>query len=217
MALRDDTVEQVRAFWRQWATEPESTNASVVTIGVERFCRAPEYLRERLADPPADLEALVDVLGDNLEQVRGQARLAYGDANTLRLPDPGPLEPIADHDKRLAALERAAEPFEWIEASIDEPCDHRVGLFDGKRLVALATMHEWHHLVGHIGVFTRAEDRGRGFAGRAAAGAVELARQRSLVPQWRSRLGNDASAAVADRLGFEALGMQLFVRVRRAS
>jgi RimJ/RimL family protein N-acetyltransferase len=217
VALREDTVEQVCTFWRLWAEEPETINVNIVTIGSDRFCRAPEHLQERLTDPPGELNALVDVLGDDLEQVRGAARLAYGDAGTLRLPEPGRVEPVADDDKRLATLARASEPFEWAEASIDEPAEYRLGLVESKRLVALATLHEWYDLVGHIGVFTRAKDRGRGLGGRVAAGVTQIALDRNLVPQWRSRMTNAASAAVADRLGFEAIGTQLFVRVRRES
>jgi RimJ/RimL family protein N-acetyltransferase len=88
------------------------------------------------------------------------------------------------------------------------------GIVDGRNLVAVGSLSVWDGGVGHIGVFTRAESRGRGLAGAVTTPLVTEAFDRGLVAQWRSRFGNDASAAVADRLGFVALGHQMFVRVR---
>ena len=93
---------------------------------------------------------------------------------------------------------------------------HRVGVVDAGEILAVATLQVWDDTVGHCGVFTRADARGRRLAGRAAAGVIGRGRERDLVAQWRSRIGNDASAAVADRLGFVTLGRQMSVRVRPA-
>jgi RimJ/RimL family protein N-acetyltransferase len=218
MALRPETIDRVLAMWQRWAgdaVDDEFVGVGVVAIGDHRFLRAPHHLRDRFIDPPIELDDLVARLGSDLERVVGAARLAYADDTTLRLADPGALTPIGDDDPRLAALERVADRAEWLEASADEACEARLGIVDGDELLALATLHVWDETVGHFGVFTRADARGRHLARRTASGVIDLARARDTVPQWRSRIGNDASAAVADRLGFVPLGRQLFVRVRQ--
>ncbi len=42
---------------------------------------------------------------------------------------------------------------------------------------------------------------------------IEHALTLGCVPQWRSLIGNEASARVGDKLGFVDLGRQVFVRV----
>jgi RimJ/RimL family protein N-acetyltransferase len=212
--LRDETVARVLAFWSRWAAADDADGVGIVEIGDHRFCHAPAHLRDRVASAPADLDAVVSVLGDDVDRAVGVARLAYADDRTLTLPDAVPLADISGDDARLAALQGGADPAEWQEASADEACDARLGVVERNELVALATMRVWDDTVDHIGVFTRADARGRGLAGDTAAGVIRRGLERNLVPQWRSRLGNDASVAVADRLGFVRLGVELFVRVR---
>ena len=214
MPLRAETVDRVLAMWERWPATNDNAGVSVVTIGDRRFVSAPPHLRGLLVDPPGDLEQLTALLGDEAERVVGIARLAYADDGTLSLPDPGPLARIDDDDPRLVHLEAASDRAEWLESSADEPCVTRVGVVEQDLILAVATLQVWDDTVAHFGVFTRADARGRGLAGRAAAGVIKLAQVRGLVPQWRSRFGNDASAAVADGLGFVPLGSQMAVRVR---
>jgi RimJ/RimL family protein N-acetyltransferase len=218
MPLRPETVARVLAMWERWPETNDIPSVSVVVIGDRTFSTAPPHLRPRLTDPPRNLDALVELIeraGEVVERF-GEARLAYGDDGTLQLPDAGNLVAIADDDPRLAALERAADRAEWLEASADEPCVSRFGVVEHGELLALAALQVWDGGIGHFGVFTRASARGRRLAGRAASAAISDGLRRDLVPQWRSRDGNEASARVADRLGFDPLGRQMFVRVRPA-
>ena len=82
-------------------------------------------------------------------------------------------------------------------------------------MLAVVSTHDWYDTIAHLSVFTDASPRGHGLAGRVAAVAVAASLERDLIPQWRSRLGNDASARAADRLGFTPLGRQAYVRLRR--
>jgi RimJ/RimL family protein N-acetyltransferase len=215
MPLRPDTVDRVVAMWARRPVINDLPGVNIVVIGERTFVRAPAHLHARLADPPLDLDRLVTFLGDEVEHVVGVACLAYGDDATLRLPERVAAADIDDDDPRLRALERVSDRSEWLESSADEPADERVGVLgDDGRLLAVATLSIWDDTVGHVGVFTEAGARGRGLAGRASAAVVGRACDRALVPQWRSRVGNDASAAVAGRLGFVPLGMQMSVRVR---
>jgi RimJ/RimL family protein N-acetyltransferase len=214
MPLRPETVERVVAMWSaRWPAPHEVPTVSVVTIGDRTFSTAPPHLRDRLIDPPTNVDALVARLGGDVERF-GTARLAYADDRTLRPVGRDGIEAVPEDDPRLGALERSADHAEWLEASADEPCEARYGVAEKGELLALSTMQVWEDAVGHFGVFTRADRRNRGLAGRVAGHASAVALDRGLVAQWRSSEGNVASAAVADRLGFVTLGWQLFVRVR---
>ena len=214
MSLRPETVERVSAYWRGWAGEQVTTNAvGLVVIGNERFLSAPDRLRDRLSDVPGELDALVHALGADIERVGGEARLAYADEATLRPVVTRGVTDIMDGDTRLDALEAASEPVEWTEASADEACDRRVGVVEREALLAVGILQVWDDLLGQIGVFTAADARGSRSAGRVGSAIAQHALASSLIPQWRSRIGLDASARVADKLGFVALGRQVFVRV----
>ena len=120
---------------------------------------------------------------------------------------------LEDGDARLGALEASSDRTEWLESSADEPGECRFGIVEGDSLLAVAALQVWDDALGHVSVFTAAAARRQGLAARAGAAVVERALALGVVPQWRSRIGNDASASVADRLGFVALGKQMTVRV----
>ena len=146
------------------------------------------------------------VLGDDVSTVIGEARLAYGDARTLRLVETDDVSIIEDDDTRLATLRAAADSDQWSEASVDEMCERRFGVVRDGVLLSVATLRNWEHTLGHVGVFTGAGARGRGLACTAASAAVGHAQALGLTPQWRSQVGNDASTRVAGKLGFVELG-----------
>jgi GNAT superfamily N-acetyltransferase len=213
--LRIETVERVRAYWRGWEAQSTTTDTvSIVEIGHERFVIAPERWRGRLEDErPADLSALVAALGDDVARAVGEARLAYADATTFRPVPAAGVIGLEAGDARLAALEASSDRAEWLESSADEPSECRFGVVDGDWLLAVAALQLWDDALGHVSVFTAAAARRRGLAARVGGAVVEAALALGVVPQWRSRIGNDASAGVADKLGFVALGKQMTVRV----
>jgi GNAT superfamily N-acetyltransferase len=212
--LRADTVERVHTYWRGWANQGEHPEAvSVVVLGRERFVRAPDRLRGQLdSESVADLPSLVALLGDDVERA-AEVRLAYLDDGSRLVPTDGVVD-IGDDDARVAAAKAAADPSEWSEASIEEPCENRLGLLEHGDLVAMSTCRVWEGLLGHIGVFAVAPARGRGLGTVVGAAAAERAFALGVVAQWRSLLSNHASERVADSLGFLPLGHQLFVRIR---
>ncbi len=215
MSLPAETVERVRAYWSAWEAQTVLTDrVSIVLIGDERFTCGPERLRPRVeGEAPADLASLIETLGDDVERVVGAARLSYTDTTTLRPVATGGVITVGDDDARLAALSAASDPSEWIEASADEPCDLRFGVVGDDSLLALATLRVWDDAFGHLGVFSAAHARRRGLASKVGSAVAIHALTLGLVPQWRSRFGNDASALVADLLGFVELGTQMTVRV----
>jgi RimJ/RimL family protein N-acetyltransferase len=114
----------------------------------------------------------------------------------------------------VSELAARADRHEWLEASGDEPAPYRFACTGGDEVLAVASLHPWRDLIGHVSVFTRADARGRGLAACVASAAIAQSFEDGLVPQWRSRIGNDASARVADKLGFVPLGIQAFARFR---
>ena len=157
------------------------------------------------------------MLGNEVAEIVGEARLAYADAQTLRLVGTDDVSAIEDGDTHLATLRAASDPDEWSEASVEEACECRFGVVRNDVLLSVATLRNWEHILGHVSVFTRAHARGRGLARTVASAAVSHAEALGLSPQWRSRIGNDVSARVANTLGFVDLGSQMTVRVRTTS
>jgi RimJ/RimL family protein N-acetyltransferase len=177
-----------------------------------RYVQAPAQLIARVvAAEPNGLEALLRAA--DVEVTRsGAAQLAYADAPTVQLVGIGDVAPVGDDDQRLSALAAGADQQEWLEASADELAPYRFGCTDGNELLAVASLHNWNDLIGQVSAFTRSDARGRGLAARVASAAITQSFADDLVPQWRSRIGNDASARVADKLGFVPLGTQAFAR-----
>jgi RimJ/RimL family protein N-acetyltransferase len=112
-------------------------------------------------------------------------------------------------------MQAGADPDEWSEGSADKISDARYAVVEGGDVVAVATLGFWDETVGSIGVFTDARARGRGLAGCVASVAAIATMRRGFIAQWQSLVDNDASARVADKLGFVPLGGRVVVRVRQ--
>ncbi len=108
----------------------------------------------------------------------------------------------------------AVDAEEWGEAGMDEPGSQRFAVIDNGTIVATTNVRHWGTTIGHIGVFTAPTARRRGLAAVVGSAAANYCVEAGLVPQWRSRIGNVASACAADRLGFVPAGRQIHARVR---
>lgn len=73
----------------------------------------------------------------------------------------------------------------------------------------------WEGILAHMAVLTPPDERGRGYAQRITAVAVEEAMAAGLVPQWRARSDNTASQRTARRAGFAYAGTQTSVALPR--
>lgn len=215
-ALADRTATSVVAFWQEWVSRPASDAVSLVAIGEHRLIYAPTRLRQRLEGIPFTVGALVEALGDDLVELVGEARLAYGDAGTLRLVSADDVIEIPDTDQRLAALRETADPFDWREAAVDEPGAARFGVVEDGALLAAANVQLWGDTIGRLGVFTAAQARRSGLGSKVGSAAARFSLELGGIPQWRSRMTNLGSARVAERLGFVVVGRQIYARVRVA-
>jgi RimJ/RimL family protein N-acetyltransferase len=218
--LLPETVERVRDYWRKWQDAPARFDTvSVVVLDEHRFAWCPDRLRSSLARAlVTDLDSLVATLGDEVERVVAAPRLCYADASTVQLaaPTDRAIE-VPDDDLRFVAMTARAERAEWKEAGADEPCDFRYGIVERDALMSVATLRVWNETLGHIGVYTDIRARRRGLARIVASAAVRRALRLSLVPQWRVRIGNEASLRVAGEMGFVSCGRQFVVRIRASS
>ena len=104
---------------------------------------APTRLRRRLEGIPFAVDASVEALGDDLVELVGEARLAYGDAGTLRLVPADDVTEMPDIDQRLVAFRETADPFDWHEAAMDEPGAARFGVVEEGALLAAANVQLW--------------------------------------------------------------------------
>jgi hypothetical protein len=193
---------------------PSTDAVSLVEIAGQRFVHAPARLRRRMECVPLDAVSVSEALGDDLVDVIGEARLAYGDEATLHLVATDGVETVDDADPRLAALRAAADPLDWREAPVDEPGARRFGAVEDGALVASANVRVWAATIAHLGIFTASHARRRGLAARVGSAAAQYSLEVGCVPQWRSRMSNVTSAGVAERLGFVVVGRQLHVLVR---
>src|SRR4029078_9056130 len=94
MPLRGESIERVVALWR--ARDAVRANVSVVQLLGERFLAAPSWLHERLDGVAPNLVAVLDALGDDVERVVADVRLAYADSAVMTAPSRAGVHRITD-------------------------------------------------------------------------------------------------------------------------
>ena len=82
------------------------------------------------------------------------------------------------------------------------------------RLVGLAHTNAMTARYADIGVATRKEFRGRGFASAAASIVARRIQERGLVPVWSAGEDNEVSLRVASRLGFVEVSRRVYLNMR---
>jgi len=226
--LAPATAERVRGYWAaHLGVDPHAPFAvrgvpgggvvSVVRLGATTWAIAPEELVDdltrRTPDELLDVRQLARVVGERALP-HGAAHLAYADAASLTGVAAGDVVVgLGPDDPRLRALEAVVAPDEWMESGIDAQLAGRHAVVENDVVLAVAGFKNWDDILGHVCVLTHPEHRGRGHARAVGQAASAAAIDRELVAQWRSEVSNVASAAIAERLGFERLGHQTTVYV----
>ncbi|MGJ9373864.1 GNAT family N-acetyltransferase [Nesterenkonia sp. CF4.4] len=189
----------------------------------------------------ADLEAVVVVCVDGfgiaaapprvLELIRQSSPESLLDATALARMLPAGAEPIgsadlffAEHGPRssqvvvsaatpsdVTAMRGGASAAEWDESGIEETEHLWSALDPAGGLAAIAGYTRWRSALAQMSVLAGPQHRSAGFAYAAAAIGTQEALGEKLIPQWRSRQGNEASGRLAKRLGFTQLGVQAAV------
>ncbi len=128
----------------------------------------------------------------------------------------GPVPPPGDRRVRLLGagdrplleeLQRAAGAEETEEAEVDVEHPLAVGIVDGGRLLAVASLLEEGGDTVDVGVLVHPGARGRGLGAAAVADASARAHERGRLVQYRCNLGNEASARLARACGFALWGV----------
>lgn len=175
------------------------------SVGVPEVTRAPGVNQ---------LEAITAALAEELGGASGPASLFRAGTMPVAAPFDGTLRPLGPGDgPAVDALLAACTPEDRGEAEVALDHDVAVGAFTDSRLVAMATVLEWHGF-RDVGVLTSPDARGRG-AGRAAVARVVSALHDADDPRpvlYRHAAGNVASSRLAEGLGFPVLAGVCSVR-----
>lgn len=227
-ALSPAGLDRVLTTWRTALGVPTGDNGSDRTL-VERddldaiitlrlgdavFVAAPSAALARVrAEPESvllDAAALASLVPGSVPL--GTADLAY--LERLR-PSKGPATTRAATAADITTLHADTSDDEWNESGVDELASRwAIDAGDGT-LAAIAGFSIWRGAITQLGVVSTRRHRHQGFAAAVASTAATAAIQQGHIPQWRSRVGNAASLAIGERLGFIRLGTQATVLVNQ--
>jgi len=177
--------------------------------------RARSWTGALVADGAA-LEAEIRAL--KVEKIVGPANIGYGTAQTLDLSlAAGARALTRSDDEGVARLRTACGEEEWEHGGSDPHVVPTFGCVDDRgEVLALAGYKVWGGEIAHIAIVTAPEQRGRGLASAAVACAARHALAAGLLPQYRTLASNGPSMAVARKVGFEAYGFSVHVRMGTA-
>lgn len=150
--------------------------------------------------------------------VRGKT---LGPAHLAYLPDGS--APSLNRQKHVTVAD-PAELSRWLEMQSDEDIEESdsaeletpLVLRREGTLVGVAGWTRWPTAVAHIGVLVAEAHRGGGVGTTLGGAAVDAAVAEGLSPQWRAAASNDASRAIARRIGLVEFGRQLSVEALKA-
>jgi GNAT superfamily N-acetyltransferase len=119
----------------------------------------------------------------------------------------------------LRELAAATPGIEWEHSAVRLNRPSVVGAFRGGTLVSVASWEIWEAggvRIGHIGVLTHPEHRGRGH-GRAVVSVITHHALRSgIVPQYRTLRTNGPALAIGRGLGYQEYAESIAVRLNAA-
>lgn len=199
----------------EWVFVERTDLEAVVVVSVDG--------RGLVAAPPKVLNALREASPDLLLDADALAKILpgadpIGSADLLfteNSPQPSPVVATVTESARVAAMREGVSTPEWEESGIEETERRWATLAAAGSPAAFAGFTRWRSELAQMAVLASPQHRGAGFAYAAAAVATQEALGENLIPQWRSRQGNEASRRLAQRLGFTQLGVQAAVALNQ--
>nr|WP_264474975.1 GNAT family N-acetyltransferase [Salinirubrum litoreum] len=113
----------------------------------------------------------------------------------------------------LTSLRDATPTDEWDRSGVRTDDDGPAFAVERDGQVVAATQYSIAHGTAGIAVVSRPAYRGEGNATRAVSAATAHALDAGLVPEYRTLEEWSSSVALAERLGFERVGVSLLVRL----
>lgn len=237
-AVHGNRLEVIYATWRDqaqcdqafrsegWTIDARSSEdsddwwARVFRIGPRMLLSLPEFVAgsldlDEIDDDLTDPLLLRKLLGDPRE-LRGPADLLFFDPaelEQLAMKAGDEVREIAASDPSVARLLAQCKPEEASESGIENVTSSLSVLRDGPDVIAASGWQTWNGAVAHLSVLNHPDYRGKRLSRHVAAHATHRAISAGLLPQWRSREGNDPSIALAHSLGYDLGGRQLSFRM----
>lgn len=122
---------------------------------------------------------------------------------------------VSDLSKDYSSWNRFREELgedEWEAFGLDRDdiqTEHLFAVLEGERIIAAGYIQSWGEILGHLGVATLSDYRGRGLGKAIVRYAKNRALDRQLIPQYRTLETNIFSIRLAQAVGFELVGMSL--------
>jgi len=155
------------------------------------------------------------VLGSRIDQAVGPTWLAYADTSDFYPADTSSVAQLRPSDGyALGALKNACSKVDWESGNIDLVKQPTFGYYLGDSLVAVAGYEVWAGKIGHIGVVTHPQLRGKGFGKTTVSAAAEHGLKAGLVMQYQTMGSNQPSKGIARSLGFRRYGRTVSVRLK---
>ncbi len=177
--------------------------------------RAADWSRELVTDHAALTAAIAPI---EVETIVGPAPIAYGTALDLDLSRAGEARALLPTDaEAISRLRNACSDEAWDHGGSDPAQVPTFGYVDERgEVLALAGYKTWGCEIAHLSIVAAPGARGLGLATAAVACAAQHALDQGLLPQYRTLGSNAASLGIAKRLGFEAYGVSVYVRLAAA-
>ncbi len=230
-SLQDSTIAQIRAGWvGRLELNPSNLEESGLTLIPREGSTGITSLK--ILDSivvicqPALLPMLTSIPQDdffNMPLLLG--RLTMSNANpigiaTISYADTGTLEnrrnSILAHEGNLKDVESvlsACTESEHEESGVSTMPTLFVTESSTGKPASVAGYEIWNDKIAQMGVLTKPEYRGLGFAFSTSHAASHSALGQRLIPQWRCRIGNSQSDILSQKLGFRKVGLQLAIDV----
>ena len=159
-----------------------------------------------VADILTAIETSFKIKKMQLMKFRQECVQEYGNAKVLKKAD----YPLYEEFFRLTSP--SADPTGWLQEYFEEKTEKEyfTGYFINGKLVSVCDAPDMPYMEGiiqHTGIITLKDERRKGYAKLTAALATHHLIENGICPQWECHLGNAASIALAESIGYEKYGV----------
>lgn len=141
-----------------------------------------------------------------LMKFRQECVQEYGNAQVLKKAD------YLLYEDFFRMTSPTADPTGWLQEYFEEKVEKEyfTGYFMNGKLVSVCDapdMPYMEDIIQHTGIVTLKSERRKGYAKLTAALAAHHLIENGICPQWECHIGNTASIALAESIGYEKYGV----------